>query len=62
MLNQLWQNVTLKNYNNFIKITGKITQVPVRYNNFFKVDVELWFKTFALRARNMINPYLNYPF
>ncbi len=62
MLNELWQNVTLKNYNNFIPMTGKITQVPVRYNKFFKGDVELWFKTFALRAQNMINSYLNYPF
>jgi len=43
-------------------MTGKITQVPVRYNKFFKGDVELWFKTFALRAQNMINSYLNYPF
>ncbi len=62
MLNELWQNVTLENYNNFIPMTGKITQVPVRYNKFFKGDVELWFKTFALRAQNMINSYLNYPF
>ncbi|MBW3059020.1 MAG: hypothetical protein CXB60_08220 [Spiroplasma poulsonii] len=62
MLNELWQNVTLENYNNFIPMTGKITQVPVRYNKFFKCDVELWFKTFALRAQNMINSYLNYPF
>ncbi|AHF60805.1 hypothetical protein SMM_0354 [Spiroplasma mirum ATCC 29335] len=29
---------------------------------FFKGNVELWFKTFALRAQNMINSYLNYPF
>ncbi|WP_348736980.1 hypothetical protein [Spiroplasma endosymbiont of Ammophila pubescens] len=62
MLNELWQNVTLENYNNFIPMTGKITQVPVRYNKFFKGDVELWFKTFALRVQNMINSYLNYPF
>ncbi|KAF0850485.1 MAG: hypothetical protein EIB84_07420 [Spiroplasma poulsonii] len=62
MLNELWQNVTLENYNNFNPMTGKITQVPVRYNKFFKGDVELWFKTFALRAQNMINSYLNYPF
>lgn len=62
MLNELWQNVTLENYNNFIPMTGKITQVPTRYNKFFKDDVELWFKTFALRAQNMINSYLNYPF
>ncbi|WP_348735005.1 hypothetical protein [Spiroplasma endosymbiont of Ammophila pubescens] len=62
MLNELWQNVTLENYNNFIPMTGKITKVPVRYNKFFKGDVELWFKTFALRAQNMINSYLNYPF
>ncbi len=62
MLNELWQNVTLENYNNFIPMTGKITQIPVRYNKFFKGDVELWFKTFALRAQNMINSYLNYPF
>ncbi len=62
MLNELWQNVTLENYNNFIPMTGKITQVPVRYNKFFKGDVELWFKKFALRAQNMINSYLNYPF
>ncbi|WP_342256054.1 hypothetical protein [Spiroplasma endosymbiont of Poecilobothrus nobilitatus] len=62
MLNELWANVTLENYNNFIPMTGKITQVPVRYNKFFKDDVELWFKTFALRAQNMINSYLNYPF
>ncbi|WP_158614003.1 hypothetical protein [Spiroplasma endosymbiont of Megaselia nigra] len=52
----------MENYNNFIPMTGKITQVPVRYNKFFKGDVELWFKTFALRAQNMINSYLNYPF
>ncbi len=32
MLNELWQNFTLENYNNFNPITGKITQVPVRYN------------------------------
>lgn len=62
MLNELWQNVTLENYNNFNPMTGKITQVPVRYNKFFKGDVKLWFKTFALRAQNMINSYLNYPF
>lgn len=62
MLNELWQNVTLENYNNFTPMTGKITQVPVRYNKFFKDDVGLWFKTFALRAQNMINSYLNYPF
>ncbi len=62
MLNELWANVTLENYNNFIPMTGKITQIPVRYNKFFKGDVELWFKTFALRAQNMINSYLNYPF
>ncbi|RUO85776.1 hypothetical protein [Spiroplasma endosymbiont of Megaselia nigra] len=62
MLNELWQNVTLENYNNFNPMTGKITQVPVRYNKFFKGDIELWFKTFALRAQNMINSYLNYPF
>ncbi|UZQ31067.1 MAG: hypothetical protein OHM56_06175 [Spiroplasma phoeniceum] len=62
MLNELWQNVTLENYNNFIPMTGKITQVPARYNKFFKGDIELWFKTFALRAQNMINSYLNYPF
>ncbi|UNF62203.1 hypothetical protein [Spiroplasma poulsonii] len=51
-----------ENYNNFNPMTGKITQVPVCYNKFFKGDVELWFKTFALRAQNMINSYLNYPF
>lgn len=62
MLNELWANVTLENYNNFNPMTGKITQVPVRYNKFFKGNVELWFKTFALRAQNMINSYLNYPF
>ncbi|MFX4057919.1 MAG: hypothetical protein EHV01_006405, partial [Spiroplasma sp. hy2] len=62
MLNELWPNVTLENYNNFNPMTGKITQVPVRYNKFFKGDVELWFKTFTLRAQNMINSYLNYPF
>ncbi len=43
-------------------MTVKITQVPFRYNKFFKGDVELWFKTFALKAQNMINSYLNYPF
>ena len=52
----------IKIYNNFIPMTGKITQVPVRYNKFFNSNVELWFKTFALRAQNMINSYLNYPF
>ncbi len=50
MLNELWQNFTLENYNNFIPMTGKIKQVPTRYNKFFKDDVELLFKTFALRV------------
>ncbi|WP_374696848.1 hypothetical protein [Spiroplasma endosymbiont of Polydrusus formosus] len=53
MLNELWANVTLENYNNFNPITGKNIQVPIRYNKLFKGDVELWFKTFALRAQNM---------
>ncbi len=62
MLNELWQNVTLENYNNFNPMTGKIAQVPALYNKFFKGDVELWFKTFALRFQNMINSCLNCPF
>ncbi len=62
MLNELWQNVTLENYNNFNPMTCKITQVQVNYNKLFKGDVELWFKIFALRSQNMINSYLNYPF
>ncbi|WP_374696284.1 hypothetical protein [Spiroplasma endosymbiont of Polydrusus formosus] len=44
MLNELWENVTLENYNNFNSITGKITQVPVRYNKFFKKWCKLWLK------------------
>ncbi|WP_374696138.1 hypothetical protein [Spiroplasma endosymbiont of Polydrusus formosus] len=52
----------MENYNNFNPITGKIIQVPVRYNKFFKKWCKLWFKTFALMTQNMINSYLNYPF
>ncbi len=40
----------------------KLPKFPFVIISFFKDDVELWFKTFALRAENMINSYLNYPF
>ncbi|WP_374696881.1 hypothetical protein [Spiroplasma endosymbiont of Polydrusus formosus] len=37
MLNELWENVTLENYNNFNPITGKIIQIPFVIINYLKV-------------------------
>ncbi|WHQ37186.1 hypothetical protein [Spiroplasma sp. SV19] len=62
MLTELWEGVSLTAYTDFFPLTGKITAVPARYNKFFKGDLDLWFKTFAFCAQNMINSYLNYPF
>ncbi|WP_342218658.1 hypothetical protein [Spiroplasma endosymbiont of Amphimallon solstitiale] len=59
MINKLWTDVSLENYNNWYPLTGKITETPQQYINTWP-NVNDWFITFAIRAQNDINAYLNF--
>ncbi|WP_458257443.1 hypothetical protein [Spiroplasma endosymbiont of Dactylopius coccus] len=59
MINKLWTGVSLENYNNWYPLTGKITETPQQYINTW-LNVNDWFKTFAIRAQNDINAYLGF--
>ncbi|WDA54649.1 MAG: hypothetical protein PPFGHCPK_01105 [Spiroplasma endosymbiont of Drosophila atripex] len=67
MILKLWEGVSLEQYNNWFPLTGKLTNIPTKYKsdnpaqNWYK-DVNEWFTTFALRAQNDINAYLNFIF
>jgi len=59
MINKLWTDVSLENYNNWYPLTGKITETPPQYIKTWP-NVNDWFKTFAMRAQNDINAYLDF--
>ncbi|WP_342217952.1 hypothetical protein [Spiroplasma endosymbiont of Amphimallon solstitiale] len=59
MINKLWTGVSLENYNNWYPLTGKITESPPQYIKTWP-NVNDWFKTFAIRAQNDINAYLDF--
>ncbi|WDA54784.1 MAG: hypothetical protein PPFGHCPK_01254 [Spiroplasma endosymbiont of Drosophila atripex] len=59
MINKLWTGVSLENYNNWYPLTGKITETPQQYIKTWPI-VNDWFKTFAIRAQNDINAYLDF--
>lgn len=59
MINKFWTGVSLENYNNWYPLTGKITETPQQYINTWP-NVNDWFKTFAIRAQNDINAYLDF--
>ncbi|WP_425381004.1 hypothetical protein [Spiroplasma endosymbiont of Polydrusus pterygomalis] len=59
MINKLWTDVSLENYNNWYPLTGKIIETPQQYINTWP-NVKDWFTTFAIRAQNDINAYLNF--
>ncbi|WP_339039465.1 hypothetical protein [Spiroplasma endosymbiont of Andrena trimmerana] len=59
MINKLWTGVSLENYNNWYPLTGTITETPRQYINTWP-NVDDWFKTFAIRAQNDINAYLDF--
>ncbi|WP_342272906.1 hypothetical protein [Spiroplasma endosymbiont of Acasis viretata] len=59
MINKLWTDVSLENYNNWYPLTGKITETPQQYIQTWS-NVNDWFKTFAIRAQNDINAYLDF--
>lgn len=59
MINKLWTGVSLENYNNWYPLTGKITETPQKYIKTW-LNVNDWFKTFAIRAQNDINAYLDF--
>ncbi|WP_342267082.1 hypothetical protein [Spiroplasma endosymbiont of Villa modesta] len=59
MINKLWTDVSLENYNNWYPLTGKITETPQQYIKTWP-NVNDWFKTFAIRAQNDINAYLDF--
>ncbi|MCL8211002.1 hypothetical protein LT336_00754 [Spiroplasma sp. JKS002671] len=57
MIKKLWLGVTLEQYNQWFPLTGKIVVTPEKYIKTWS-DTNEWFKTFALRAQNDINAYL----
>lgn len=57
MIKTLWPGVTLDQYNQWLPLTGKIATTPEKYIKYWPTADE-WFKTFALRAQNDINAYL----
>ncbi|WP_425376771.1 hypothetical protein [Spiroplasma endosymbiont of Aleiodes alternator] len=59
MINKLWTDVSLENYNNWYPLTGKITETRQQYIQTWP-NVNDWFKTFAIRAQNDINAYLDF--
>lgn len=59
MIKELWDGVSLTEFNKWYPLTGKITETPEQYIETWS-DVEEWFKTFALRAQNDIDAYLNF--
>ncbi|WP_342265823.1 hypothetical protein [Spiroplasma endosymbiont of Villa modesta] len=59
MINKLWTGVSLENYNNWYPLTGKITKTPQQYIQTWS-NAHDWFKTFAIRAQNDINAYLDF--
>ncbi|CAB1054056.1 hypothetical protein [Spiroplasma endosymbiont of Danaus chrysippus] len=59
MINKLWTGVSLENYNNWYPLTGKITETPQQYIQTWP-NVNDWFITFAIRAQNDINAYLDF--
>ncbi|WP_342274297.1 hypothetical protein [Spiroplasma endosymbiont of Phycita roborella] len=59
MINKLWTDVSLENYNNWYPLTGKITKTPQQYIQTWP-NVNDWFITFGIRAQNDINAYLDF--
>lgn len=59
MIKELWNEISLKNYNKWYPLTGAINDTPEKYINTWQ-DVNEWFTTFAIRAQNDINAYLNF--
>ncbi|WP_338975986.1 hypothetical protein [Spiroplasma endosymbiont of Monopis laevigella] len=59
MINKLWTDVSLENYNNWYPLTGKITETPQQYIQTWS-NINDWFITFAIRAQNDINAYLDF--
>lgn len=59
MIKALWTDISLDNYNKWYPLTGKITDTPQQYINTW-TNVNEWFTTFAIRAENDINAYLNF--
>ncbi|BDT04998.1 hypothetical protein [Spiroplasma ixodetis] len=59
MINKLWTDVSLENYNNWYPLTGKITETPQQYIQTWP-NVNDWFITFGIRAQNDINAYLDF--
>lgn len=61
MINKLWEGVSLQGYNDWKPLTGIVDKIPLKYDRFFN-NVNDWFETFAIRAQNDWNAYLDFPF
>ena len=58
---KLWEEMSLEEYNASYRLTGLITEVPLKYNKLYS-NVEEWFTTFDIQAQDDINAYLNFIF
>ncbi|WP_375317511.1 hypothetical protein [Spiroplasma endosymbiont of Virgichneumon dumeticola] len=59
MIKELWTDISLGNYNKWYPLTGPINDTPQQYVNTWP-NANEWFTTFAIRAQNDINAYLNF--
>ncbi|WP_342275784.1 hypothetical protein [Spiroplasma endosymbiont of Nebria brevicollis] len=59
MIKELWTDISLENYNKWYPLTGTIDDTPQQYVNTWP-NAKEWFTTFAIRAQNDINAYLNF--
>ncbi|WP_375317902.1 hypothetical protein [Spiroplasma endosymbiont of Virgichneumon dumeticola] len=59
MIKELWTDISLENYNKWYPLTGIINDTPQQYVNTWP-NANEWFTTFAIRAQNDINAYLNF--
>ncbi|WP_342276701.1 hypothetical protein [Spiroplasma endosymbiont of Nebria brevicollis] len=59
MIKELWTGISLENYNKWYPLTGTIDDTPQQYVNTWP-NANEWFTTFAIRAQNDINAYINF--
>ncbi|WP_342264119.1 hypothetical protein [Spiroplasma endosymbiont of Clivina fossor] len=62
LLKELWPNITINGYHTIKPLTGTLDAIPSKYKDLNFTNFDDWFKTFALRAQNDCNMYLDFIF
>ncbi|WP_342223637.1 hypothetical protein [Spiroplasma endosymbiont of Asaphidion curtum] len=62
LLKELWPNITINGYHTIKPLTGTLDAIPSKYKDLNFANFDDWFKTFALRAQNDCNMYLDFIF